>query len=86
MASKADYINKVISDSIAEMVKPKPAPQPTNESTMFAMKRVVNGYMVSVIPEGANAQPTILVFTDWDSMVETIRTMMHPTPPIGEGH
>lgn len=85
MASKTDYISKVISDSIAEMVKPKPAPQPTNEGTMYALKRVSNGFMVSVIPEGG-AQPSILVFTDWDSMVEQLRQMMHPQPPVGEGH
>ena len=84
--NKADFVAKVVSDAISEMVKPRPAPQKTTEGTMYAIKRVVNGYMMSIIPEGAGAQPTIMVFTDWDTMVEQLRGMIHPQPPIGEGH
>lgn len=84
--NKSDFVAKVVSDAVASMLKPQPAPKATVDGTMFAIRRAQNGFLVSVIPEGAGAQPTMLVFSDWDAMIEQLRQMMFPQPPIGEGH
>ena len=83
--SKTDYITKVITDGVAEMLKPKPVTTDKNaEGTMYALKRVANGYLVSVIPP--NGVPgDMFVYGDWDSLVSELRLMMHPSV-ASEGH
>ena len=83
--NKSDFVQKVISEAVEVMTRPRPTAKTAVGSTMYAIKRVTNGYMMSIIPEGGG-QGEIAVFTSWDEMIEELRQMMHPMPPAGEGH